>query len=302
MAGGKRFFAAGDDSLLTAGRAVSILRVALLEASMARLREIVAACLVSCLLMTPVWGAPASTGALWTVVSSDRASVGGAGAAVGTTIFDGDKLSTAELGSVQLRTGTARFLLAASSEATVAEDGGTPTATLLRGTGTFSTSSANAFALNALTAVIKPKSDEPTIGEVTMLAEKQLLVKCARGALTITVGDDSRVIPEGSAYRIVLDPTAEELQDQPPPQGAGAKGIRPTAAHGSQEQVCVVRDRSGGLGDRVRDSQRHWKVQTALIRFSAAVQIVAITSISTRASFGRRATSTVERAGGVVEK
>jgi hypothetical protein len=29
-------------------------------------------------------------------------------------------------------------------------------------------------------------------------------VKCTRGALTITVGDDSRVIPEGSAYRIVL--------------------------------------------------------------------------------------------------
>jgi hypothetical protein len=50
-----------------------------------------------------------------------------------------------------------------------------------------------------------------------------LMVKCMRGALTITVGDDSRVIPEGSAYRIVLDPS-EEAQDQPPPQGAGSKG------------------------------------------------------------------------------
>jgi hypothetical protein len=78
--------------------------------------------------------------------------------------------------------------------------------------------------LNVLTAVIKPQSDEPTIGQVTMLGEKQLLVKCMRGALTITVGDDSRVIPEGSAYRIVLDPSAEEAQDQPPPQGAGSKG------------------------------------------------------------------------------
>jgi hypothetical protein len=189
---------------------------------MARSREIVAAVLMSCLLMTPVWGA--STGALGTVVASDGASVGGAGATVGTTIFNGDKLSTADLGSVQLRTGAARFLLSASSEATVAEDGGIPTATLLRGTGIFSTSNAKAFALNAFTAVIKPKSDEPTVGEVTMLPEKQLLVKCSRGALTITVGDDSRVIPEGSAYRIVLDPTAEEAQDQPPPQGAGAKG------------------------------------------------------------------------------
>jgi len=189
---------------------------------MARSREIVAAFLMSCLLMTSVWGA--SAGALGTVVSSDRASVGGAGAAVGTTVFDGDKLSTADLGSVQMRTGAARFLLSASSTATVSGASGMPEATLLRGSATFSTSNARAFALNALTAVIKPRSDEPTIGQVTVLGEKQLLVKCTRGALTITVGDDSRVITEGSAYRIVLDPSAEEAQDQPPPQGAGAKG------------------------------------------------------------------------------
>jgi ferric-dicitrate binding protein FerR (iron transport regulator) len=190
---------------------------------MTRSREIVAAILTSCLLMTPVWGA--SAGALGTVVASDRASVGGAGAAVGTTIFSGDKLSTADAGSVQLRTSAARFMLAASSMATVDEDGGMPEARLLRGTATFSTANVKAFALNASTAVIKPKSDEPTVGQVTMLSAKQLLVKCTRGALTITVGDDSRVIAEGSAYRIVLDASeSEEAQNQPPPEGAGAKG------------------------------------------------------------------------------
>jgi ferric-dicitrate binding protein FerR (iron transport regulator) len=189
---------------------------------MARSREIVAAILTSCVLMSPVWGA--SAGALGTVVASDRASVGGAGAAVGTTVFDGDRLSTADAGSMQLRAGSARFLLSASSAATVREDGGTPEATLLRGSATFSTANAKAFALNALTAVIRAKSDDPTIGHVTMLDEKQLLVECTKGALTITVGDDSRVIAEGSAYRIVLEPSAEEAQDQPPPQGAGAKG------------------------------------------------------------------------------
>jgi hypothetical protein len=190
---------------------------------MARSREIAALILTSCLLVSPVWGA--SAGALGTVVASDRASVGGAGAAVGTTIFAGDSLRTAEAGSVQLRTGSARFLLAASSMATVNEDGGMPVATLQRGSATFSTASANAFALNAATAVIRPKSDEPTIGQVTVLSAKQLLVKCTRGALTVTVGDDSREIAEGSAYRIVLDPAeSEEAQNQPPPQGAGTKG------------------------------------------------------------------------------
>ncbi|MHB8501861.1 MAG: FecR family protein [Candidatus Acidiferrales bacterium] len=190
---------------------------------MARSLKVVTAFLASCLLMAPVWGA--STSALGTVVASDRASVSGTGAAVGTTVFAGDNLSTADAGSVQLRAGAARFQLSASSAATVSEESGMPRATLLRGSAIFSTASAKAFALNVSTAVIRPKSDAPTIGQVTVLGEKQLLVKCVRGALTITVGNDSRVIPEGSAYRIVLDPSAsEEAQNQPPPQGAGTKG------------------------------------------------------------------------------
>jgi hypothetical protein len=190
---------------------------------MARSREIVAACLATCLLMTPVWGA--STSALGTVVASDRASIGGADAAVGTLIFSGDNLSTADAGSVQLRTGSARFMLAASSTATVDENGGTPAATLVRGTATFSTANAKGFALNVMSAVIRPQSDEATVGQVTVLGPKQLLVNCTRGALTITVGDDTRVIAEGSAYRVVLDPSeSEEAQNQPPPQGAGSKG------------------------------------------------------------------------------
>jgi len=192
---------------------------------MARSREIVAAFLATCLLMTPVWGSSADV--LGTIVASDGASVGGSGAPVGTTIFAGDKLSTADKGSMQLRAGAARFQLSASSMATVGEAGGMPQATLLQGTATFSTANARAFALSASTAMIRPKSDAPTIGQVTLLGEKQLLVKCARGALTITVGDDSRVIPEGSAYRIVLDSAAnEEAQRQPPPQGAGGRGSR----------------------------------------------------------------------------
>jgi hypothetical protein len=189
---------------------------------MPRSREIVAACLATCLLMTPVFGA--SIGSLGTVVASNAASVGGTGAAVGTLIFSGDNLSTADAGSVQLRTSGARFLLASNSTATVNEEGGVPSATLLRGSATFSTSSAKGFALNAFTAVIRPQSDEATVGQVTVLGPKELLVNCSKGALTITVGDDSRVIAEGSAYRIVLDPSEEEAQNQPPPEGSGAKG------------------------------------------------------------------------------
>jgi hypothetical protein len=190
---------------------------------MPRLREIVATFLASLLMVAPLCAAP-SASVLGTVVAANNANVSGTGAAVGTTVFPGDKLSTTDTGSVQLRTSAARFLLARSSAASINEDNGTPVATLHLGSATFSTANAKAFSLIASTALIKPKSDEPTIGQVTLLGEKQLVVKCVRGALTITVGDDSRVIPEGSAYRVMLDPSAEEAQQQPPPEGAGAKG------------------------------------------------------------------------------
>lgn len=190
---------------------------------MPRLREIVATLLASALIVAPVCAAPSSN-VLGTVVAAQGASVSGAGAAAGTTVFPGDRLSTEDKGSVQLRTGAARFLLSNSSAATISEDNGMPVATLQRGSAIFSTANAKAFSLIASSALIRPRSDEPTIGQVTLLDAKQLVVKCTRGALSITVGDDSRAIPEGSAYRVVLGPSAEEAQQQPPPEGAGTKG------------------------------------------------------------------------------
>jgi hypothetical protein len=196
---------------------------------MTRVREIVAAILASTLLLTPVWATP--VGALGTVVAADRANIGSAIASVGATVFDGDRISTAQAGSMQLRTASARFLLSQSSFATLGEVDGIPSATLTGGSATFSTANARAFVLHVSKAVIRPRSDEPSIGLVIVLDAKQLIVKCVRGALTLTVDDDSRVVPEGAAYRVVLDPAAVPGQSQPPAQGAGTNGAgRPPLA------------------------------------------------------------------------
>lgn len=190
---------------------------------MARLREIVAVCLAFCLLAMPVMGAPAEV--LGTIVTAEGASVSGAGVTSGTTVFSGDQLSTDDNGNLQLRTAAARLQLEKASIATVDRLQGTPSATLLRGVAVFSTANANAFALTVSNAVIRPKSDIPTIGEVAMVSTREMVVKCTRGALTITVGDDSRIIAEGNAYRVVLNADlSTEAQQQPPPQGAGGKG------------------------------------------------------------------------------
>lgn len=178
------------------------------------------AVLVSCtLLITPVWAAPSSS--LGTVVYADRAHVGAAQTSVGATVFSGDRLSTEQSGSVQVRAGAARLLLSGASIATLSQEDANPAATLTLGSATFSTANSNAFALHVATAVIRPNTNQPTIGQVTVLNPKELIVKSTRGSLSIAVEDDVREIPEGSAYRIVLDPNAADPQG---PRGAGTKG------------------------------------------------------------------------------
>jgi len=171
------------------------------------------------LLTTPAWSAPSSS--LGTVVFADRAHVGFALASVGSTVFSGDRLSTETAGSVQVRAGAARLLLSGASSATFSQDDASPAATLTLGSATFSTANSKAFALHVGSAVIRPGSNQPTIGQVTVLNPKELIVKSTRGSLTIAVEDDVREIPEGAAYRVVLDPNAPDPQG---PRGAGTKG------------------------------------------------------------------------------
>lgn len=182
-------------------------------------RASVAALLSITLLISPLWAAPSA--AFGTLVFANRARIGSASASVGATVFSGDRLTTDEVGSVQVRAGAARFLLASASSATLSQDEASPAATLTAGTATFSAANSKAFVLHVATAIIRPSTDRPTIGRVTLVNPKELLVKSIRGSLQIAVEDDVREIPEGEAYRVVLDPNA----DPQGPRGAGTKGI-----------------------------------------------------------------------------
>jgi len=182
-------------------------------------RTCIATLVSASLLTTPLYAAPSVP--FGTVIYADRAHVGTASTSVGATVFGGDRLSTESAGSLQVRAGAARLLLASETNAMLTQDDASPAATLTRGTATFSTANAKAFAVNVSSAVIRPATDQPTIGKVTVLNPKELVVKSVRGPLTIAVEDDVREIPEGVAYRVVLDPNAPLPQG---PRGAGGKG------------------------------------------------------------------------------
>jgi hypothetical protein len=107
-------------------------------------------------------------------------------------------------------------LLGASS-AIVSNTEGAPSAKLFSGTATFSTGNSRAFTLFASKAAIRPQTDSPTIGQVTYVSEKELLVTARRGGLAVSVEDETQVVAEGTSYRVLLDPT-----DAQGPAGAGS--------------------------------------------------------------------------------
>ena len=198
------------------------------------LRSVVAAILVVAMGLTPGWGA--SGPAFGTVIAAEGANVGGGSLSAGTTVFGGDKLFTTGAGSVQLRAGAARLLLTGDTAAVLGKDAVSPAASLTRGTAVFSTATSKAFVMHVGSMAIRPETDQPTVAQVTVVGPRQLMVRSTRGSVSVAVDDDVRVIPEGMAYRIVLDPTEAELAaadaaDQDPQGvGSGRRSGRPRRA------------------------------------------------------------------------
>jgi len=183
------------------------------------MRGSLAALMAIGLAVLPAWAGPNTASSFGTIVTAEHARIGDSSAEVGTTVFSGDHLSTDRDGSVQIRAGAARLLLQSGTTVFLNDSEGAPSATLFGGTATFSTGNSRAFTLFASRAAIRAQSDGPTIGQVTYLNEKELLVVSKRGPLTITVDGQTEVIAGGGAYRVLLDPPTTMAQG---PEGAGA--------------------------------------------------------------------------------
>ena len=204
---------------------------------MQRWRGFVALFLASTFAFYPAWGA--GEPALGTVISADRAYLGTSAAFVGTTIYDGDHLSTDQLGNVQLRTGAARLHLSPSSAVVITGSDGNSGAVLSAGTATFSTANSKAFTLRAADATFRAQSDAPTVAQVTLVNAKEFLVHTTRGGLSVTYAGETQIIPEGNSYRVVLDPepNAEPAQG---PEGAGSFRMRRPLPAGRSRFVIIV--------------------------------------------------------------
>jgi hypothetical protein len=168
---------------------------------------------------------PARVAVVGVISHAERARVGDTPASTGTTVFDGDRLSTEAGGILRLNAGTMALHLAPQTSVSLGltPAGQTTEVQLWAGTLVFSSEKPLAIAVCADNAWIRPAS-APSSAQIRNVNRKELLISAQRGSLQFFYEGETATIPEGVTYRVLLDPdddTADKSTSGPPGKKPG---------------------------------------------------------------------------------
>ena len=164
---------------------------------------------------------PAKVVPLGMVTHAERAHVGEAAASVGSTIYDGDRLSTEAGGVLRISGPYLTLQLDAQSILTLrrpASKEGSVEADLACGTLVLSAARNGSVSVVADDALIGPAANAATLAHIRVVNPKELRIYAQRGALEFSYHGESEVVAEGAAYRVLLDPSEKEavaLESEP---------------------------------------------------------------------------------------
>lgn len=159
----------------------------------------------------------AGVSALGVVTQASHANLSSANVSAGATVYDGDSFSTASDGLLRVRAGAAQLYLPGQSGVKLHSVSGGTLAQLTGGTLVFSSAKAAAMDIEIAQAHIRPAADQPTVAQISVAGPKMIDIRAQRGSLQFSYNGDTQLVPEGAAYRFVLDPTDEELSTSAAP-------------------------------------------------------------------------------------
>jgi hypothetical protein len=155
------------------------------------------------------------------VTHAERAHVGEAAATAGSTIYEGDRLSTDEGGILRVTIPALTLQLNAQTTLVVlgpARPEGDIEARLASGTLVFSAAQTGNIVVTANDALIRRAANVPTTAQIRVVNRRELRIYAQRGALEFSYHGESEGIAEGKAYRVLLDPSEKEavaLESEP---------------------------------------------------------------------------------------
>ena len=162
------------------------------------------------------------------VLLADHARIGPQATAEGTTIYDGDRLSTDAEGSLQLRVGEALVYLPNKSCVTLHK--GTSGAAkefeaeLVSGTVVLSATAESAAEIVASSARIRPMAETRGVVQVGIAGPHELIVFARRGPAQISYRGETETIAEGKSYRVRLNDSEDGTPGEPDAKKPGRHG------------------------------------------------------------------------------
>ena len=147
------------------------------------------------------------------VVQADHASMDTQAVFEGTTVFDGDRLSTGAGGMLRLGIGETILDLTANSSVVVHSNTGKTTKALelelISGTVVLSETAESRAEIVASSARVRPVAETRGVVQAEFVGPRELIVCARRGPTQIFFQGESATVAEGRCYRVLMNASAE---------------------------------------------------------------------------------------------
>jgi len=193
-------------------------------------RTVLIALLVASLAQIPALAAAAKP--IGVITASQSARLDSAGAAVGSTVYAGDKLETDVGGSLRLRVAGAQLYLLSDSVASVRDAASGLSASVTRGWAGFA-SAGQPAELRANDAILRATSGEDVHAQLRVLSPTEMIVRSVRGALTLEFDGATHAIASGEAYDVRIESA--------PAQESNGSGTVPTERSHRKLLMTIVK-------------------------------------------------------------
>jgi|SRR5215831_9008699 len=165
------------------------------------------------------------------IAVAENARIGTTDAILGTNVYPGDALSTADHGTLRLRVGGAQLYLLASSTATLAQENGGAEARLTRGAAGFSATAADGVEIDTPVGVVSPAGDVRTFAQVTVADLQGAIITVYEGNLLLRRNGQEETLAGGKEYRVSLRDDSGGESNTAPDNSKSRKASPPIRAH-----------------------------------------------------------------------
>jgi hypothetical protein len=166
--------------------------------------------------------------ALGIVVQAEHANLGSQAASEGTTVYDGDRLTTEARGSLRLLIGEAMLYVTEQSSVIVHKDANVAAkefeAELVSGMAVISVTAGTTGEILASSARVRPTAETRGVVQVRLVGPQELLVFARRGPAQISYRGESETIAEGKSYRVLLNPSDDGASGDVSAKKSGKRG------------------------------------------------------------------------------